>query len=164
METEAQIYDSLDEKQKLELFELALLEGIQNGEKDAPHETTHLFAPSVYWREIQMYAGTILIGREHTQTHFNVVLTGKCSVMIDGKDHIIDATKEPVVFISEAGVRKVLEIHEDMRWATVHSNPDELRGEELEEFISVKSIVEWDHDNKMKELKEKQEESLCQSG
>lgn len=159
-ETEAQIYQSLPEEQQIEVLEMHLFEAMREGEPEVRHDMTHLHAPPIYWREIKMYAGQLFIGRKHTQKHLNVVMTGKAHVWMDGHWELIDATGEPIVFVSEAGVRKVLRIVEDMRWATIHYNPDDLRGEELKDFISVKSIVEWDHENKMREL---QEAEPCQS-
>lgn len=79
---------------------------------------THSFATGVYIREIFMPAGTFVIGHEHKTEHFNIVLTGSADVMIDGTVQQIIA---PCIFKSGAGVRKLLVIHEDMRWATVHA-------------------------------------------
>lgn len=81
----------------------------------------HHFAPGVYIREILMPAGAFLIGAEHTTEHFNIVLSGRASVIIEEKVHEIVA---PDIFVSRPGVRKVLKIHETMRWQTVHANPN----------------------------------------
>ena len=78
---------------------------------------THHFSPGLYLREIFMPAGTFVIGHEHKTEHFNIVLTGRASVLMDGKLHEIVA---PCIFKSAPGVRKMLIIHEDMRWATTH--------------------------------------------
>jgi formaldehyde-activating enzyme involved in methanogenesis len=77
----------------------------------------HRFAPNVYMREITMPAGSFIIGHEHKTEHFNVVLTGKARVMIDG---VIEDIIAPCVFVSKPSVRKVLYIVEEMKWATVH--------------------------------------------
>ena len=90
---------------------------------------THLFAPGVYWREVLMPKDTFVIGHRHLTEHFNVILTGKARVMMDGVIHDIVA---PCVIKSDPGVRKVLYIVEDMRWATVHptneTDMERLRG------------------------------------
>ena len=77
----------------------------------------HRFAPSVYMREVTMPAGSFIIGHEHKTEHFNVVLTGKARVMMDG---VIEDIIAPCVFVSKPAVRKVLYIVEEMKWATVH--------------------------------------------
>jgi hypothetical protein len=86
----------------------------------APHEMKHSFAPGIYLREIKMFKGTVLIGYQHKTEHFNVVLSGRASVYMDGKVHQIVA---PCYFKSDCGVQKVLHIHEDMIWFTIHANP-----------------------------------------
>ena len=150
---------SKSDREQAEDLERLLLGRIHDGEPDAPHEMTHLFAPGVYWREIKMFKGTVLIGREHTQTHFNVILEGSASVVIEGKTQLI---KAPCVFVSEAGVRKILHIHEDMRWATVHANPSDITNiGDLEDWISVKSPVELEHE---KSMKIQGRETSCLSG
>lgn len=96
---------------------------------------THRFAPGVYWREVFMPKDTFVIGHRHLTEHFNVILTGKARVMMDGVIHDIVA---PCVLKSDPGVRKVLYIVEDMRWATVHPTT-ETDLERLEELLIVKS-------------------------
>ncbi len=147
------------DRERAEALERFLLARIRRGEPDAPHAMTHLFAPGVYWREIRMFKDTILIGKEHTQTHFNVILEGSASVLIEGEEHLIEA---PCVFVSKAGVRKILHIREDMRWATIHSNPNDVTDvDQLEAWISVKSPVQLEHEKSMK-LQER--EKSCLSG
>ena len=77
----------------------------------------NLFAPDVYMREITMPADSVIIGHEHKTEHFNIVLKGKARVVQDDKVEYIEA---PCIFVSKAGVRKVLYIEEEMVWATVH--------------------------------------------
>jgi len=85
---------------------------------------THRFAPGIYLREVFMPAGSFVIGHEHKTEHFNIVLQGVASVMIGGQLHFLSA---PHTFISAPGVRKVLYIHEDMIWQTVHPNPANIQ-------------------------------------
>ena len=95
----------------------------------------HLFAPGVYYREIFMPAGTLVIGHEHKTEHFNIVLTGRAKVMMDGVIHDI---KGPDVFVSPPGTSKILHIVKDMRWATIHPS-DETDIEVLEDILVTKS-------------------------
>jgi quercetin dioxygenase-like cupin family protein len=77
----------------------------------------HRFAPGVYMREILMPAGTVVIGHEHTTSHFNVVITGEAFVVMGNERVAVSAGD---VFVSEAGVRKALLIEEDTIWQTIH--------------------------------------------
>ena len=111
------------------------LEGRLLSLPQVPMPLTHRFAPGVYLREIFMPAGTFVIGHEHKTEHFNVVLSGRARVLIDG---VVTEIKAPSVFVSKPGVRKVLVIEEDMRWATVHATT-ETDVHRLEADLIIKS-------------------------
>jgi len=108
----------------------------------------HYFAPGVYYREIFMPAGVFVIGHQHKTEHFNIVLTGSASVMIDGKVEVITA---PCTFKSLPGVRKILYIHEDMRWATIHPTDVQDLGE-LEELLIIKSDTYKEHEPEIRKF------------
>lgn len=127
--------------QRLEEVEAALLD---NPQIEMP--LRHRFAPGAYLREIFMPAGTFVIGHEHKTRHFNIVLSGRANVMMNGKVVEIAA---PCVFVSDPGVRKVLFIKEDMRWTTLHPNPsDETNIEQLEAMLVRKSNAFLDHEER----------------
>ena len=95
----------------------------------------HKFANGVYYREIHMPAGAFIIGQQHKTEHFNIILSGRASVLIDG---VVQQIKAPDSFISGVGVRKVLFIHEDMRWVTIHPT-DITDVDKLEALLVEKS-------------------------
>lgn len=109
-------------KEGIEELEGALLS--VPGSTECRYELKHLFAPGVYIREIHMPEGEFIIGAEHTTEHFNTVLKGRASVIMEGELHHIQA---PACFVSRAGVRKVLKIHEPCVWQTIHPNPTDSR-------------------------------------
>lgn len=78
----------------------------------------HHFSPGLYLREIFMPAGTVVIGRVHKTEHFNVLVQGACLIVHD--DFRREVLRAPMVFISKAGMQKVLYILEDMIWMTTH--------------------------------------------
>lgn len=88
---------------------------------------THRFSPGIYCREIFMPAlpggGTYVVGHIHKTKHQNIVLTGRAFVTIDG---VCTEIVAPFVFESDAGAQKLLHVVEDMRWLTVHANPDNI--------------------------------------
>jgi hypothetical protein len=92
---------------------------------------THNFAPNVYMRQILMPAGSFIIGKTHKTEHFNIILAGSAEVMIDG---VIQFIQAPFTFTSKAGAKKVLRIHEEMIWATIHPT-EETDIEKLEELF-----------------------------
>jgi hypothetical protein len=78
----------------------------------------HYFAPGVYIREIFMPTGSIVIGKIHKTEHFNIIQQGKVSLIDDKLErHMLEA---PITFVSKPGVQKVLYIHENTIWSTVH--------------------------------------------
>lgn len=110
----------------------------------------HKFAPGVYMREILMPRNTFVIGHQHKTKHFNIVLTGRAIVMMDG---VVNHVTAPCTFVSEPGVRKVLYIIEPMRWATCHvTESTDLT--EIEEQVIEKSPTYKAHMEDMKKLKE----------
>ena len=92
----------------------------------------HHFAPGVYLREIFMPAGTIVIGKIHRTEHFNIVVSGLCSIVHEDGRH--EYLRGPMTFVSKAGVQKLLFIHEDTIWKTVHPT-DETSVEVLEQIL-----------------------------
>lgn len=78
----------------------------------------HRFAPGVYLREITMPAGAIVIGKIHRTEHLNLIERGSCSIVhADGTTERLTA---PCVFVSQPGIQKVLYIHEECTWRTIH--------------------------------------------
>ncbi len=109
---------------------------IKNGEMvEAECPVTHRFTNGCYLREIFMPAGTRIIGKIHATEHFNIVLTGSVTVITaEGREEI----KAPHTFISKAGVQKVVIVHEDCKWQTVHVT--ELTSiEEIEKEVIAKN-------------------------
>lgn len=111
-----------------------LVEKIESGElqsQDCP--VTHRFTPGCYLREIFMPKGTRIIGKIHATEHFNIILKGKVTVITaEGTEHF----EAPHTFVSKAGVQKVVVMHEDCIWQTVHvTNETDL--EKIEKEVVV---------------------------
>jgi hypothetical protein len=95
----------------------------------------HRFAPGCYIREIFMAKGTRIIGKIHATEHFNIILKGKVTVITAEGSEYIEA---PHTFTSKAGVQKVVYMHEDCIWQTVHvTNSTDL--DEIEKEVIVES-------------------------
>ena len=108
----------------------------------------HQFAPGVYIRTIFMPKGMVIIGHEHRTEHFNLVLKGAAKVIMDG---VLTEIRAPSVFVSKPGVRKILEITEDMEWATVHAT-DETDLEKITEIVVKKSDTYLAYQDELKLL------------
>jgi hypothetical protein len=112
------------------------------------------FAPGVYARTILMKVPEgekelSVIGKTHKTEHWNVVHTGRCLLMMDG---VIKEIVAPDMFISKAGVKKLLIILEDMTWTTFHATEEKdidkieaetvLTEEEEKDLISYLETLE----------------------
>ena len=80
----------------------------------------HHFAPGNYARECFLPAGAVVIGKVHRHAHVNVISKGKVTVATADGVHDYEA---PLTFISEAGAKRALIVHEDTVWTTIHPNP-----------------------------------------
>ncbi len=78
----------------------------------------HFFAEGLYSRRITMPKGMLLTSKIHAHDHFYFVLTGSATVWTedDGMVHI----SAPYAGITKAGTRRILYIHEECIWQTVH--------------------------------------------
>ena len=127
-----------------------LINMVESGEIEKMEcPVTHRFAPGLYLREILMPKGTRIIGKIHSTEHFNVVLTGKCTVIT------ADETKEitaPYTFISKAGVQKVVIVHEDCQWQTLHVT-DKTEIDEIEKEVITESYDQLLCDGMLEQLK-----------
>lgn len=113
----------------------------------------HWFAPGVYIRQVTMPKDSVVIGHQHKTAHFNIVTKGHASVYMDGELHDI---KAPCTFVSNPGVRKILYMHEDTVWQTVHpTNETDLL--KLEEELITKSEGFQIHQELIEQLKLKGE-------
>jgi hypothetical protein len=106
---------------KIVAFEgmLAKVPGAMFGDACAPLE--HTFGDNLYIRQITMPAGMILTSKIHKTTHPYFIMRGDVSVITEeGKVRI----KGPYWGMTKAGTKRVLKIHEETVWITVHSTKE----------------------------------------
>ena len=100
----------------------------------------HSFGDGVYIREIFMTRGTFIISKIHKFTHPYFVLEGVASVATGNG---IELIKAPYQGMTKAGTKRILYIHEDMIWITVHATKETDLGKIENEIIS-KDFNEFD--------------------
>ena len=101
----------------------------------------HRFTDGIYVREIFMPKGTLLTSKIHKTRHQFMVLKGEVSVL-DEQGNEVRITA-PHFGITEIGTRRVLFIHEDCIWATVHANPN------TENEVEIEARIIEPHDNEL---------------
>lgn len=80
--------------------------------------TRHHFAPGAYAREIEVPAGTLVVGKIHRHAHVNVISKGRVMVATPGAD--VEELEAPVTFISQPGTKRAVLALTDTVWTTVH--------------------------------------------
>ena len=109
----------------------------------------HHFAPGCYIREIFMPKDSYVIGKIHATEHFNIILKGCVTVITaEGSNQYF----APSTFVSEGGVQKVVYMHEDCIWQTVHVT-DKTDIEEIEKEVIVKSYDQLEIDGLVEKVK-----------
>lgn len=88
-------------------------------------ETMHHFAEGTYCRTVFMHAGSMITGKIHKLEHTVIISQGSASVY--SEEFGTKVLHAPQIFVSPPGAKRVLFIHEDMIWTTVHKNPSNTR-------------------------------------
>ena len=109
------------------------LPGARFGDDACP--LTHTFGDGVYIRQITMPANTVVVSEIHTTNHPYFVIKGKVSVLTEDGTVCI---KAPYWGMTKAGTKRVLRIHEETVWITVHAT-EETDPVKIREQITVKN-------------------------
>jgi len=103
----------LDFEQKLD----DLPSSVKGKELDKLCPLKHTFVDGAYIREIFMPKGIIITSKIHKICHPYFIMKGDCSVLTDEG---VARLKAPYHGITQPGTKRILYIHEDTIWITVH--------------------------------------------
>jgi len=104
----------------------------------------HTFVDGAYVREIFMPKGLFLTSKIHKKTHPFFIMKGDVSVLNSEEGGAV-RIKAPYSGITPAGTKRILYIHEDTTWITVHVT-DEVDLEKIEEEIIAPSYEALSND------------------
>ena len=93
----------------------------------------HTFADGLYIREIFMPKGQIISTGIHKKEHPYFVLKGDISVLTDEG---IKRIKAPYNGITKPGTKRLIYMHEDTVWITVHATDKKIPEDVLEDVIA----------------------------
>ena len=93
----------------------------------------HTFADGLYIREIFMPQGQVVTTGIHKQEHPYFVLKGDVSVLTE--DGVV-RIKGPYQGITKPGTKRLIYIHEDTTWITVHATEKDTIEEVLEDILA----------------------------
>ena len=82
----------------------------------------HSFAPGVYAREMEIPAGTLLIGKIHKHKHHNFLMKG--SIIVLTETNGVELLQAPLMIVSEEGTQRIGYAVTDTVWTTIHENKD----------------------------------------
>lgn len=107
--------------------------------KDCP--LNHRFLPGFYIREILMPAETLVTSQIHLTTHPFFVLQGKVSVINEdtGEEILIQS---PYSGTTYPNTRRVLYIHENCVWITVHRTEIQPEDDSPESIAKAVALIE----------------------
>lgn len=83
-------------------------------------QTYHHFGKGVYIRSVFMPACRVIVGKIHIHDHPTIITKGKVHVKTEDSLCFYDADNFPLVFNSEAGVKRFLFTETDTIWSTIH--------------------------------------------
>ena len=99
--------------------------GSAHGNKECPVE--HFYGDGLYIRKITMPKGMLLTSKIHNKRHPYFVISGDCTVLTDDK---IVRIKAPYWGITEPLTKRILYMHDETVWVTVHAtklkNPEDI--------------------------------------
>lgn len=131
---------TLSNMQKIELAEYYLknyVSGSEENAKELPLE--HFICNNTYTRQITLPKNTLLTGKVHNFDHTSIISQGEVTIMTEeGVTHV----KAPATWISKAGTKRLIYVHEDTIWATIHQS-DKTSVEELEKELVHESDLSW---------------------
>ena len=129
---------TLSNIQKIELAEYYLL-NYAGGAKEVDWPLTHTICNGTYVRQITLPKGALLTGRVHNFDHTSIISSGDVSVLTnEGMTRI----KGPHTWISKAGTKRLIYVHEDTIWSTIHKT-DQTKVEDIENELVHQSNLAW---------------------
>jgi hypothetical protein len=132
--------ETLSNIERIELVEYFLknyVDGSEQTAKELPLE--HFICNKTYTRQITLPKGMMLTGKVHNFDHTSILSQGEVTIMTsEGTTRI----KAPATWISKAGTKRLIYVHEDTIWSTIHQSEHTII-EDLENEIVHDSDLSW---------------------
>lgn len=123
-------------------FNAAIRDALARGEL-APVETPlqHYHTSELYGRRIVAPALSVFTTKVHKTDHISIALRGHITIM-DGKGNKIIEVKAPDVFVTPAGTQRVVYVHEEIEFMTVHPCKEQDL-EAIEKALTCDTMAEY---------------------
>ena len=107
---------------------------------------THYHTKDLYGRRIIVPAGCLFTTRVHKTDHISVAFRGRITMLnADGESQEVTA---PDMFVTPAGTHRVVYVHEEVEFATIH-HCEEQDDDNTVEVLSFNTMAEY-LDNQLK--------------
>ncbi|MAN60801.1 MAG: hypothetical protein CMI60_02530 [Parvibaculum sp.] len=108
----------------------------------------HTFADGIYVRQMDMKAGSIVVGAIHNHLHVWFLLTGHLAVATEDS---IEEFVAPCYVLATPGSKRVIYAMEESIFVNIHKNPSNTENiDNLEKEIVSKTFEEYEQYNKNK--------------
>jgi len=102
----------------------------------------HTFADGIYIRQMDMKAGSMVVGAIHNHLHVWFLLTGHLAVATEDS---IEEFLAPCYVLATPGSKRVIYATEDSIFINIHKNPSNIENiDELESEIVSKTFEEYE--------------------
>ena len=102
----------------------------------------HTFADGIYIRQMEMKAGSMVVGAIHNHLHVWFLLTGHLAVATEDS---IEEFLAPCYVLATQGSKRVIYATEDSIFINIHKNPNNIKDiNELESEIVSKTFEEYE--------------------
>lgn len=109
----------------------------------APVDTplTHYHTDDLYGRRIVVPANSVFTTMVHKSDHIAIALRGHITIVDqDGNKHEVRA---PDVFVTKAGTQRVIVVHEECEWVTVH-HCEEQDDDKIKNVLGFETMKEYE--------------------
>lgn len=131
--------------QKIEAVEYFLKENFSDNQQEFP--LRHYRIGTKYAREIFLKAGSFLTSKVHNFNHISTISQGKVTIMTEFDTNDKEA---PCTWFEDAGIKRLIYVHEDTVWTTFHEVPIDMNDpEELTNYIAHNSDLSWINENRI---------------
>lgn len=115
-------------------------EYLSGAELDKVMTPIHRFTKGIYFRELTIPRGSVVVGKRHKQEHIVTLIRGSCVCFTErGREHMSAGYS----FVSPAGEKRVVLATEECTWVTVHRTDNTDLGAIEEELIMDEKDIVW---------------------
>lgn len=109
-------------------------------------EPVHRFAEGLYCRQLTMPPDTIWMSKVHKHENYAFIMSGSCTVI---SEHGRETLFAPCMLTTRTGTKRLLLIHEECTWITVHALPPDMDEnsniEDVEEHFACNTLADFEN-------------------